>query len=102
MDARPLYRLKSKTTNARVEQQNEAGLHRAMAEFLDRHPLDDDDDQKFWEGFADELEDHSRRAKKLAETVRTTKVVKKVAGRTVPNSTHYVQVTTKKSDHPFK
>ena len=47
------------------------------------------------------LAEHSRKAKKLAEVIRTTKVTRKVAGRTVPNSTHYTQTVTRKSDVPF-
>ena len=38
----------------------------------------------------------------LAETVRITAVTKKVAGRTVPNSTHYTETVTKTGKTPFK
>ena len=77
---------------------------------------EDIDDEKLWHDFfevlndhahslkqhADRLQEHSKKAHKLAEIVRTVKVTKKVAGRTVPNSTHYVQTVTKRSDTPFK
>ena len=65
--------------------------------------------QDFWESVQGDLEshsqalaEHSRKAAKLAETIKTVKVTKKVAGRTVPNSTHYVQTITKKSAAPFE
>ncbi len=54
------------------------------------------------ESHAQELAEHSKKAAKLAETVKTVKVTKKVAGRTVPDSTHYTQTITKKSDKPFE
>ena len=61
--------------------------------------------ERFWkdlEDHANHLEDHSKRAKKLAETVKTITITQKAAGRTVPNKTRYEQVITKKSDKPFK
>ena len=61
--------------------------------------------ERFWkdlEDHASHLEDHSKRAKKLAETVKTITITQKVAGRTVPNKTRYEQVITRKSDKPFK
>ena len=99
----PFYRLPRKTSNERVGQQNAVGLERAVAHLLERRVAEEHEHHgDIWEGFADELEDHSRRAKKLAEIVRSTKIVKKVAGRTVPNSTHYTQTTTKMSTSPIK
>ena len=61
--------------------------------------------ERFWkdlEDHAQHLEDNSKRAKKLAETVKTITITQKVAGRTVPNKTRYEQVITRKSDKPFK
>ena len=60
------------------------------------------DAKEFWEGVASDLGRHRDKAAKLAETVRNTEVVKKVAGRTVPNSTRYVQTVTKTSKAPIK
>ena len=60
------------------------------------------DAKEFWEGVASDLGRHRDKAAKLAETVRNTEVVKKVAGRTVPNSTRYVQTVTKTSKVPIK
>lgn len=48
------------------------------------------------------MDKHQKKAQKLAETVRVTAVTKKVAGRTVPNSTHYTQTVTKSSKTPIK
>ena len=103
MQHAPLYRLKAKTANARVGEQNSEGLQRAAAALMQDHPAEAEEHHgDFWEGFAEDLEHHSRRAMKLAEVVRSVKVVKKVAGRTVPNSTHYIQTTTKQSSRPIK
>ena len=107
---RPLLRLTGRTSQAAVRTQNDSALERIIANALDQHPAEDghDEHERFWEGLADDLDDHahhlgehSRRANKLAETVRTTMVVRKVAGRTQPNGVHYVQTTTKKSNRPF-
>jgi len=104
----PLQRYGRKTPASLVRIHNGARLERAMdAALADEHPAEEEDHGKFWEELPADLNDRAhqmedaRRARKLAETVRITTVVKKVAGRTVPNSTHYVQVTTKKSDRPF-
>ena len=64
--------------------------------------LGDAEAKEFWDGLASDLGKHKRRAEKLAETVRDTMVTKKVAGRTVPNSTHYTQTVTKTSKAPIK
>ena len=48
------------------------------------------------------MDKYHKRAAKLAETVRDVKVVKKVAGRTAPNSKHYVQTVTKSSKMPIQ
>ena len=58
--------------------------------------------KEFWEDVASDMDKYHKRAAKLAETVRDVKVVMKVAGRTVPNSTHYVQTVTKSSKMPIK
>ena len=58
--------------------------------------------REFWEGVAADMDKHQKKAQKLAETVRVTAVTKKVAGRTVPNSTHYTQTVTKRSKTPIK
>ena len=104
----PLQRYMRKTPASLVRIHNGARLERAMDAALDEHPAEEEDHGKFWEELsadlndhAHQMEEHARRARKLAETVRITKVVKKVAGRTVPNSTHYVQTITKKSNTPF-
>ena len=103
----PLQRYGRKVPASLVRIHNNARFDRAINEALEGHPAEEDHG-RFWEELhadlddhAHAMEDHAHRARKLAETVRTTKVVRKVAGRTVPNSTHYVQVTTKKSDRPF-
>ena len=105
----PLQRYLRKTPASLVRIHNGARLERAIDAALDdAHPAEEEDHGKFWEELsadlndhAHQMEEHARRARKLAETVRITKIVKKVPGRTVPNSTHYVQVTTKRSDRPF-
>ena len=58
--------------------------------------------KEFWEEVAAALGKHKDKAAKLAETVRNTEDTKKVAGRTVPNSTRYVQTVTKASKAPIK
>ena len=58
--------------------------------------------REFWEGVAADMDKHHKKAQKLAETVRNTVVTKKVAGRSVPNSTHYTQTVTKSSKNPIK
>ena len=99
----PLQRYRRKVPASLVRIHNGARFERAMDA-----ALEEPEDGRFWDELhadlddhARDMEEHARRARKLAETVRTTKIVKKVAGRTLPNSTHYVQVTTKKSDMPI-
>ena len=58
--------------------------------------------KEFWEEIAADLGKHKDKATKLAETMRNTDVIKKVAGRSVPNSTRYVQTVTKASKTPIK
>ena len=119
MHPNPLQRYRSKTNTGTVDRHNHMILEKALGSALDRHPsLPDDEhdgDRKFWDELASELEgygvelsshatkthEHSKTMHKLAETVRTTKITKKVAGRVVPNSVHYVQTITRKSDTPF-
>ena len=104
-----MNRLRGKTSSAAVRAQNNTALERAIAAHLDPHPADDHENhRRFWEALADDLDDHSanlehhsRKARKLAEVVRTTIITRKVAGRVVPNSTHYVQTVTRKSNTPF-
>ena len=103
----PLQRYRRKVPASLVRIHNCARSERAMNAALDEHPAEEDHG-RFWEELhadlndhAQHMEEHARRARKLAETARTTKITKKVAGRTVPNSTHYVQVVTKKSDRPI-
>jgi hypothetical protein len=105
---RPLQRLRAKTGGAEVHARNDHTLHRALGDMMDHRPAEEDH-ADFWEGFHDDLEDHahhmeqhSRRARKLAEVVRTCMIEKKAAGRVVPRSVHYIQTTTKKSDRPFR
>ena len=108
----PLTRLRGRTSQADVRARNDTALERAMAESMDRHPADPaderEDHRRFWSSLAEDLDEHaagmdqhSRKAKKLAEVVRTVITTKKVAGRVVPNSTNYTQTITRKSDTPF-
>ena len=62
----------------------------------------DEQAKSFWEDLATDLNKHQKKAQKLAETVRITAVTKKVAGRTVPNSTHYTETVTKTGKTLFK
>jgi len=112
MSENPLTRLRGKTSSETVRARNKSALERAIAAHMDRPPHDvgeHDDHRAFWDALADDLDeharhldDHSRRASKLAETVRTIKVTKKYAGRAIPNTTHYIQTITRKSDVPFR
>lgn len=91
MSEKPLTRLRAKSSASTVKSKNDAAIEKAWDDFasdLETH--------------AKTLDEHSKKASKLAETVRTIKITKKVAGRTVPNSTHYQQIVTKTSDVPFK
>lgn len=96
-----------------MEDEDHSAIERALWEDYDRHPADPadehDDHKKFWESLhgdleqhATNLEKHSRKAKRLAEVVKTIITTKKFAGRKVPNSTSYMQTVTRKSDTPFK
>jgi hypothetical protein len=111
MAENPLTRLNRKTNAPTVRAMNDFALERAIAAHFDPNPAEprDDDPASFWRALADDLdehsanlENHSKKTRKLAEVVRTTIITKKVAGRVVPNSTSYVQTITKKSDSPFK
>ena len=112
IQAKPLQRLHGKTDAATVRARNHTYIEKALADTMDRDPAstdEHDDHSSFWNALGDDLDEHakhlrehSEKASKLAETVRTITVTKKVAGRTVPNSTHYVQTITRKSDTPFK
>ena len=91
MAEKPMTRLRTKSNAQAVKGKNDQKM------------------QDFWDSLQEDLErhshaldEHSKKAAKLAETIRTVKVTKKVAGRTVPNSTHYVQTITKKSEKPFE
>ena len=87
MSEPPLTRQRSKATPAKVKSDNHKLLESIFSD-LETH--------------SKELAEHSKKAAKLAETIRTVKTTSKVAGRTVPNSTHYTQTITKKSDKPFE
>ncbi len=82
----PLTRHRGKATPARVSRSNLALMESIFSD-LENH--------------SKELEEHSKKAAKLAETVKEIKTTVKVAGRVVPNKTHYTQITTKQSDKPF-
>ena len=84
--APPMTRQKGKATPARVSRRNHQLMESILGD-LENHPK--------------ELEEHSKRAGKLAETIKEIKTTVKVAGRTAPNKTQYTQITTKKSDKPF-
>jgi hypothetical protein len=88
--SKPTNRVRGKTSTATLEERAE------------KKRADDEEAKKFWESFAEDLDKHSKRAAKAAEVVRSTVITTKVAGRTVPNKTRYVQTVTKTSDHPFK
>ena len=90
MMSKPALRARTKTSLGALE-------HRAT-----KNRADDEDARKFWESFADDLDKHSKRAAKAAEVVRDTVITTKVAGRTVPNKTRYLQTITKTSDQPIK
>ena len=104
----PFQRLRSKTTQEAVRRMKNSSIPRSLDDFIEgayAHA----DHAEFWHDFAEEIEDHaeklehhSKKAHKLAEVVRTVMFTKKVAGRTVPNSTRYTQTITKQSDQPFK
>ena len=105
----PFQRYRTKTSQETIRRDNDRHLGRQILHAMESNPVDTrDDDAKFWDELARELDDHSnalgereRHSRKLAETIRTTKVTKKAEGRTVPNTTHYIQVITRKSDQPF-
>ena len=106
----PYQRYRMKTSQETVQRDNDRHLGRQILHAMESNPVDtrDEEDAKFWDDLARELDDHSnalqereRHSRKLAETIRTTKVTKKAEGRTVPNTTHYIQVITRKSDRPF-
>ena len=96
------------------EDADHVAIQRALMEgFDDPHPAeprdDGEDHRRFWEALAKDLDEHSagmdkhsRKAKRLAEIVRTVITTKKMAGRIVPNSTRYLQTVTRKSDVPFQ
>ena len=70
---------------------------------------EDEDHRKFWHSLAYDLDEHaksmdvhSRKAKRIAEVVRTVSATQKFTGKNVPNNIHYVQTVTRKSDAPFK
>ena len=92
----PPKRVTGKTSPTLLEKETE-DHYKAMLDAKDAA-----DAKEFWEGVASDLGRHRDKAAKLAETVRNTEVVKKVAGRTVPNSTRYVQTVTKTSKAPIK
>ena len=82
-----MTRHRGKATPARV--------HRHNSELMDKVFSD-------LETHSKELDEHSKKAAKLAETIRTIKTTVKVAGRVVPNKTHYTQTIVKKSERPFE
>ena len=87
MTEAPMTRHRGKATPARV--------HRHNSELMDKVFSD-------LENHSRELDEHSKKAAKLAETIRTIKTTVKVAGRVVPNKTKYTQTIVKKSDKPFE
>ena len=93
----PARKIAGKTTPVALDADTEAYVKRPASS-----SVGDAEAKAFWDGLASDLGKHKRRAEKLAETVRDTMVTKKVAGRTVPNSTHYTQTVTKTSKDPIK
>ena len=90
-----------------------SAIERALWEGYDRHPAEPTEDheehRKFWDALhgdlekhAAHMEKHARKAKRLAEVVRTIITTKKFAGRTAPKQVSYTQTVTRKSDTPFK
>ena len=90
-------KIAGKTTPVALDADTEAYVKRPASS-----SVGDAEAKEFWDGLASDLGKHQRRAQKLAETVRDTMVTKKVAGRTVPNSTHYTQTVTKTSKAHIK
>ena len=93
--------------------EDHSAIERALWEGYHRHPADTadehEDHRKFWDSLhgdleqhATDLEKHARKAKRLTEVVKTIITTKKFAGHSVPNSTHYMQTVTRKSNTPFK
>ena len=87
MSEPPMTRHRSKAAPSKVREKNHE-LMDSIFNDLENH--------------SKELAEHSKKAAKLAETIKTIKTTVKVAGRTVPSSTHYTQTITKKSDKPFE
>ena len=83
----PMTRHRGKATPARVNRHNHNLMDKVFSD-LETH--------------SKELDEHSKKAAKLAETIRTIKTTVKVAGRVVPNTTKYTQTIVKKSDKPFE
>ena len=83
----PMTRHRGKATPARVHRHNHALMDKVFSE-LENH--------------SKELDEHSEKSAKLAETIRTIKTTVKVEGRVVPNKTKYTQTIVKKSDKPFE
>ena len=83
----PMTRHRGKATPARVHQHNHALMDKVFND-LENH--------------SKELDEHSKKAAKLAETIRTIKTTVKVAGRVAPNKTKYTQTIVKKNDKPFE
>jgi len=82
----PMTRYKGKSSAAKVKSKNHDMMEEIFQE-LEEHPH--------------RPEEHSKRVKKLAETVKNIKIIKKPAGRKGPTKKTYQQVTTKTSDKPI-
>ena len=113
--SQPLTRLPGKVSQERVANLNkraiENHLEQLMAEHRDQDPgkHEHHDEEAFWAALERDLDNHSKnveelhkKASKLAETVKTIKIVRKHAGRIKPNDVSYQQVTTKNSKTPFR
>ena len=83
----PMTRHRGKATPARVHRHNHALMDKVFSE-LENH--------------SKELDERSKKAAKLAETIRTIKTTVKVEGKVAPNKTKYTQTVVKKSDKPFE
>ena len=82
----PMTRQTGKSSAAKVKSANHALMEKIFQD-LEEH--------------SNHLEEHSKRAKKLAETVKNIEIIKKPAGRKGPTKKTYQQVTTKTSDKPI-
>ena len=113
--SQPLTRLPGKVSQERVANLNKRAIENHLEQLMAKHQDHDPgrheqhDEEAFWAALERDLENHSKnveelhkKASKLAETVKTIKIIRKHAGRSKPNDVSYQQVITKNSKSPFK